>query len=80
MPRKKNTALPTDVQEWTALIGPRIRAIRQKRGKSQSQLARLVGLNHSNISVLEKGTALPSVQTLYMIGKVLRVKPGSLLP
>lgn len=79
MPRKKNT-LPSDVQEWTALIGPRIRAVRQKRGKSQSQLALLVGLRPSNISVFEKGIAMPSVQTLYLIGKALRVKPGSLLP
>lgn len=51
---------------------------RNEQNLTQSELAKRTGLRQSNISRIEKGQAMPSIQTLYKIahglGKQLQIK------
>jgi transcriptional regulator with XRE-family HTH domain len=55
----------TNVSEASAMLGPRLRAIRNRRGLSTRELARRLGLSASAISQIETGKMQPSVRTLY---------------
>jgi transcriptional regulator with XRE-family HTH domain len=48
-------------------FGPRIRQERERRGISQRELARRLGVSPSLISQIESGQSRPSVSTLYSI-------------
>jgi transcriptional regulator with XRE-family HTH domain len=48
-------------------FGPRIRQERERRGLSQRELARRLGVSPSLISQIESGQSRPSVSTLYAI-------------
>jgi transcriptional regulator with XRE-family HTH domain len=59
-------------------LGLRIKALRNKRGMSQSELAKLVGVTPSTISQIETNTIYPSVPALIKIAEILGVHVGSL--
>jgi transcriptional regulator with XRE-family HTH domain len=59
-------------------LGMRIKALRAKRGMSQSELARLVGVTPSTISQVEANTIYPSVPALLKMAEVLSINIGSL--
>lgn len=54
-------------------IGARLREERERRGISQRELARRIGLSASLISQIESGQSKPSVSTLYSIVTELTV-------
>jgi transcriptional regulator with XRE-family HTH domain len=49
----------------SSMLGPRLRAIRLRRGLSLRELARRLALSPSSISQIETGKMQPSVRTLY---------------
>jgi transcriptional regulator with XRE-family HTH domain len=53
------------VSDASATLGPRLRAIRLRRGLSLRELARRLDLSPSSISQIETGKMQPSVRTLY---------------
>jgi transcriptional regulator with XRE-family HTH domain len=55
-------------------IGGRIRALRTKRGLSQTELARLVGVTPSNISQVEGSQIYPSITALMKMAEILSVE------
>jgi len=59
-------------------LGTRVKALRAKRGMSQSELARLVGVTPSTTSQVEANSMYPSVPALLKIAEVLSIKIGSL--
>lgn len=59
--------------------GKRIRAARKKKGLTQLQLAEMVGMEPNNLSHIERGLSLGSVQSLVNIAAALDVTPNSLL-
>jgi transcriptional regulator with XRE-family HTH domain len=59
-------------------LGLRIKALRNKRRMSQSELAKLIGVTPSTISQIETNTIYPSVPALMKIAEILRVNIGSL--
>jgi transcriptional regulator with XRE-family HTH domain len=63
MPRKPTAAKPTHAPP--SVLGPRLRAIRLRRGLSLRELARRLELSPSSISQIETGKMQPSVRTLY---------------
>jgi transcriptional regulator with XRE-family HTH domain len=63
-PRVKPAAAKTSPAPASAL-GPRLRAIRLRRGLSLRELARRLELSPSSISQIETGKMQPSVRTLY---------------
>lgn len=53
------------VSDASSMLGPRLRAIRLRRGLSLRELARRLALSPSSISQIETGKMQPSVRTLY---------------
>ncbi|MFW5901955.1 MAG: cupin domain-containing protein [Thermodesulfobacteriota bacterium] len=58
-------------------IGGRVRNLRSKRGLSQTELARLVGVTPSNISQVESSQIYPSLPALMKMAEILSVEVGS---
>ena len=54
-------------------IGPRLRALRKRRGLSLRTLAALCGLSANTISLVERGKTSPSVATLHRLATALGV-------
>jgi transcriptional regulator with XRE-family HTH domain len=54
-----------NVPDASSMLGPRLRAIRLRRGLSLRELARRLALSPSSISQIETGKMQPSVRTLY---------------
>jgi transcriptional regulator with XRE-family HTH domain len=58
-------------------LGLRLKEFRRKRGVSQAELARLVGVTASTISQIEGEIIYPSLQALFKIAEVLAVEVAS---
>jgi transcriptional regulator with XRE-family HTH domain len=63
----------------TEIIGGRVRALRNTRGRSQEELAELLGLNKSAISRVESGQRGLAVQELALIAPFLGVSVDEIL-
>lgn len=57
----------------TMNIGARIKKARKLRGMSQDELAELVGVSQPSVSEWERGVSNPTMDSLGMVAKVLRV-------
>ena len=68
--------MPRPKAETEALdaIGDRLRDARTKRGTSQRELARTLGLSPSLISQIELGKSAASMSTLHKLATALQVK------
>lgn len=60
-------------------VGSRVRAAREARHMSMSDLARAAGLSPGAVSRLERGERAPGAATLAAIAKALGVEPGHLM-
>jgi transcriptional regulator with XRE-family HTH domain len=61
----RKTTPPKVTQAPPSVLGPRLRALRLRRGLSLRELARRLELSPSSISQIETGKMQPSVRTLY---------------
>jgi len=62
-----------------AALGSRIRARREALGWSQAKLAEVIDLTPNYVGSLERGQALPTVQTLVVMAKALGTGPAELM-
>jgi transcriptional regulator with XRE-family HTH domain len=62
----------------TACIMKNMRAIRQRRGLNQTQLAEMVGANQATISKIERGVGNPTLDVIERIAEALKVEPADL--
>lgn len=60
-------------------IGNRIKLERTKRGESQTQLARHLGIERSALSLIELGKNFPSVETLMGLSETFNVSTDWIL-
>jgi len=58
-------------------VGARLKTLRKRRGISQTELARLVGVTSSTISQVENNLIYPSLQALIKMAEVLSVQVSS---
>jgi transcriptional regulator with XRE-family HTH domain/KaiC/GvpD/RAD55 family RecA-like ATPase len=58
-------------------LGKRIKELRTKRGLSQTDLARLIGVTPSNISQIESNQIYPSLPALFKAAEILSIDVGS---
>ena len=63
----------------SALIGKRIRAMREERGWKQEVFAEKVGLSPTYIGMIERGEKIPKLETFVRIANVLNVSADLLL-
>ncbi len=61
------------------LFARNLKAERYRKGITQSQLAELVDVSESTVSLLERGLQTPSVFLVYDIAKVLEIDINELL-
>ncbi len=61
-------------------VAAAIRAARKAKGLTQEQLAAQIERTPESLSNIERGHALPSLETLMLIGSALDLQPGSFLP
>lgn len=64
------------VMDWAINFALNLREIRVAAGVSQRQLAKAIQKDNTFLSHLERGTRLPSVNTLLELAEVLDVEPG----
>jgi transcriptional regulator with XRE-family HTH domain len=83
--RNRNDAAWNDTQmtvsrasRFDPAIGRRLRALRESRGLTLSELARLAGVGKATLSGLENGTRDPRLETLYAIAAALDVPMSAL--
>lgn len=55
-----------------------VQEIRQKRGLSIRQLALMSGISKSQISGIENGKTMPTIQTICLLAAALKVQPEQL--
>lgn len=60
-------------------IGSNIKLLRKRQGKSQEELAAILGLTRSSYSGYENGVADPSIQTLILISDYYKIPLDSLM-
>ena len=70
MSRPTRTSLPT------AAVGPRIRQHRQERNLTQTELARQIGIQQSDLSRMEKGEYRVSLAVLFRLLQVFEMSLG----
>lgn len=54
-------------------LGNRIRAVRKQHGLSQEKLGEICQISTAHVGHIERGTRIPSLETLYKISKELNV-------
>lgn len=62
-----------------ARVGATVRALREKKGMTVTDLARVTGLSPAHISEIERGRTAASVATLEKLAAALGVSPGVLV-
>jgi len=72
------TARGTSPQHQASAVGRRLRELRETRGLSLSELARVAGVGKATLSGLENGTRDPRLETLYAIAAALGVPLSAL--
>jgi len=60
-------------------IGPRIRKLRVRQGRTLAEIAKVCGFTRSLLSKIENGRTTPPIATLLKIADALGVKPAALL-
>lgn len=61
-------------RRWVHPLAEQLRARRYQLGISQEDLAAQVGLSQSQVSDMERGAVSPTLATLNLIAKALKVK------
>ena len=61
------------------ILASNIKAERVRKSLTQFQLAELVGISESTISLIERGLQTPSIFIMYDIAKVLEIDLNDLL-
>lgn len=62
------------------MIGKRLKALRERRGLSQYELARAAQVSQGLIWQIEAGRKNPGLETLLRLAQALSVSPEELLP
>jgi len=75
MPDKKDRS----IDELKQFFATRLKKIREDRGYTQPELAKLIGTTDRNISNYETGYSFPSIKVLYEISRTLKVSVDYLL-
>ncbi|MEP7092174.1 MAG: XRE family transcriptional regulator [Nocardioidaceae bacterium] len=64
---------PSPIAAALDLVGPRLRRVREQRGVTLTEVARLTGISKSTLSRLENGQRRPSLELLLPLAQTYRV-------
>lgn len=74
-----NPAAAGDTDELLAKVGPRLRAIRKKRGTTLADVAAKTGISVPTLSRLETGLRRPTLELLLPLAQMYRVQIDDLI-
>lgn len=77
--KKKAIEHPLPEDPEFGAIGKRIKEIREKRGISQRELAKMCNVDRAILSRMEAGESEPSLKTLRLLASGLKTTPSALL-
>ena len=63
----------------TSMVGKTIRKIRKKRRLSQEALSGLAGIARTHLTMIENGSKLANLETLYRIAQALDMRLSDLI-
>jgi transcriptional regulator with XRE-family HTH domain len=78
--RRRSGNQGTASRMFLAKLGQRIKIARQRRGKTQAELADAIGIHRTYLSSIERGRANPSVLILRSIAAALDFSVQQLIP
>lgn len=61
------------------MVADRIKILREQRGYTQSELARLLGITRSSVNAWEQGISVPSTQCIVELADIFKVSTDYLL-
>lgn len=61
------------------MIADRIKSLREKKGKTQSELAKQLGITRSSVNAWEMGISVPSTQYIVELAQIFHVSTDYLL-
>ena len=61
------------------MVAERIKSLREKQGKTQSELARQLGITRSSVNAWEMGISVPSTQYIVELAQIFHVSTDYLL-
>jgi transcriptional regulator with XRE-family HTH domain len=65
--------------EAVGVFARNVKTLRARRGLSQSQVSKLSGIHHTEISRIERGLRDPRMSTLIRLARALKTAPSRLL-
>ena len=72
--------MKSDKEEHSNRFGQRLRAIRQKKGLSQEELAAKAAIDRTYISSCERGKRNVTIDIIYRLSEALEISPKELVP
>lgn len=61
------------------MVGERIKYLREQKGQTQADLARLLGITRSSVNAWEMGISVPSTQYVVELSRLFRVSTDYIL-
>ena len=61
------------------MVSDRIRLLRERRGLTQSELAKQLGITRSSVNAWEQGISVPSTQYIVELAAILKISTDYLL-
>jgi DNA-binding XRE family transcriptional regulator len=80
MPAWSTPAWKEENRHLATLLGAKLRAARHTAKISQERLAQVARLHRTEMGAVERGTQVPSLQTLLICADALDLDPGGWLP
>lgn len=61
------------------MVSDRIRLLRERRGLTQSELAKQLGITRSSVNAWEQGISVPSTQYIVVLAAIFKISTDYLL-
>lgn len=61
------------------MVADRIKVLREQRGYTQTELAKLLGITRSSVNAWEQGISVPSTQYIVELANIFKVSTDHLL-
>ena len=74
-----DVSMSTPSNDFLVILGKRVRALREKRGWGQAELAAYCGLNRVTVTNLENGRHEPKLKTIQSLARNFEMTMSALL-
>jgi transcriptional regulator with XRE-family HTH domain len=61
------------------VVGNVIQRLRNQKGLSQEVLSGFAGIARTHLTMIENGTKMPNLETIFKISEALNIKPSELI-